>query len=133
MCYFLYGAVNKGVDTKSYENVMRDAVYHFRIGTKHDVKLSVKDCTPAYRITDDICDCDTSVGAGDPENGTLQALETVLQRLKGIEGIKHIYLSKNWAGHINRQEKTVNINQTNLRELLANLAEDCLYTIACCS
>ena len=51
MCYYLYGAVNKGIDQKDYEEVSRGNQFHFNMGTKHDVKMAVLENTPDFRIT----------------------------------------------------------------------------------
>lgn len=97
MCYFLYGAVNKGVDGNDYAAAIKDAGYQFNIGSKHDVKLTVGGRTQGYRITEAPCDCGTAVGAGNPEHVEVAELQSVLLKLKSERGIRCVYLSKNWG------------------------------------
>ena len=131
MCYFLYGAVekNKDIDLDRYEEMMERADFRFAVGTKHDLKMSVKYCTDHYRITKDMCDCGTPVGANEPENKELKVLRDVLAELKDVKGIKRVYMSKNWDGRINRREMSVRIEDLDIIRFLAEFKENCLYTI----
>ncbi len=42
MCYFLYGAFHGDVDENYCQNAFSNCKYKLRLGSKHDVKSSVK-------------------------------------------------------------------------------------------
>ena len=62
MCYFLYGAINDGIDKDDYEKITKDAEYHFNSGDVNSVNKCVAICDDSYRITLNHCDCDTAIG-----------------------------------------------------------------------
>ena len=62
MCYFLYGAINDGINKDDYEKTVKDTEYHFSFGNVHSVNECVASCDSSYRITLHHCDCDTAIG-----------------------------------------------------------------------
>ncbi len=38
MCYFLYGAINDGINEDDYKKITKDAEYHFNPGNVNSVK-----------------------------------------------------------------------------------------------
>ena len=62
MCYFLYGAINDGINVDDYEKTIKDTEYHFRFGNITSVNECVASCDNSYRITLNHCDCDTAIG-----------------------------------------------------------------------
>jgi hypothetical protein len=65
MCYFLYGAINDGINSDDYDKVMKKSNYHFNLGNIKDVNKCVKKCEDEFRITFNYCDCKTSIGEKD--------------------------------------------------------------------
>ncbi|MBE6665876.1 MAG: hypothetical protein E7603_06640 [Ruminococcaceae bacterium] len=129
MCYFLYGAVNKGVNRKDYDEVFRGTSYHFNIGTKHDVKMSVLENTDDFRITDGCCDCSTAIGQHEPNHEEIRELCDLLDEMRLIRDIKCVYISKNWVGRINKREERYHIDDIDIAEFLSDIKENCLYCI----
>ena len=129
MCYFLHGAVNKGINEKDYREVSEGNYYHFNIGTKHDVKTSVLEAPGDFRITSGCCDCDTALGAHDKNHEEITELCALLEDMRLIRDIKCVYLSKNWAGKTNKSEECLHIDDIDLAEFLAEMKENCLYRI----
>ncbi len=62
MCYFLYGAVNRGVNDSDFKAKTENSEFHFNLGDISDVNQCVKNCTADYRITRNHCDCNTAIG-----------------------------------------------------------------------
>ena len=130
MCYYLYGSINKEVNREDYENVLKKGYsFHFNIGSRHDVKMSVLNCESDYMISDSVCDCETAVGRKDPNNPELKELKDLLLDLRSVRDVQCVYLSKNWTGKINKKEKTVRIDDIDILEFLANVEDNCLYKI----
>ena len=129
MCYFLYGAVNEGINQKDYEEVSQENYYHFNIGTKHNVKMAVLENADDFRITKGCCDCGTAIGGNDPNHEEIIGLCDLLNDMRLIDNIKYVYISKNWVGKINKREEHYHIDDINIAEFLANIKENCLYRI----
>ena len=129
MCYFLYGSINGGINTDDYEKVINNSGYQFNIGDKNDVNACVKDGGFEYRITLKLCDCDTPVGGKHTNKKGLKELEQLLADLRTIRGIKHIYISKNWAGETNEKEEIVHIDDIDVLHFFADVRDNCLYKI----
>lgn len=130
MCYFLYGAVNDGISIEQYNKVIQNSKYHFNIGNNQDVNSSIG--SSEYRITSCYCDCNTPIGEKLENNQNLDDLkdfEKLLNKLRSVRGIKHIYLSKNWCLEANVKEETVHIDDIDPLSYLANIEENCLYKI----
>lgn len=129
MCYFLYGAINEGIDTDAYNQAAKSSNFHFNIGNAEKVNHCVKNCDDDYRITVEYCDCNTAIGDKHTNRKQLKDLQELLFRLKDIRGIKHIFISKNWANETNETEETVHINDIDVLYFLANIQDNCLYKI----
>lgn len=129
MCYFLYGAVNEGVNAGDYERVMKNAAFHFRTGKSWNVDACVAKCASDYRITDRQCDCDTAIGGKDSTKQELKDLEALLNSLRSVRGIKYILLSKNWWKETNQKQQTVHISDIDAKQFLAHAEDNCLYKI----
>lgn len=129
MCYFLYGSINNGINIDDYKKVINNSEYYFNIGNKSDVNACVKNCGFEYRITLNHCDCDTSVGGKHINKKGLIELEKLLVNIKSVRGIKHIYISKNWAGETNEKEEIVHIDDIDVLYFLAGVEDNCLYKI----
>ncbi len=129
MCYYLHGALYGKVDKEQFEEIYARYDCHFRMGTKHDVKLSVLDGSVNCRIYDGICDCGTAIGSNDAEDAELEQFERIFNEFKNLQGAKHIYLCKTWDGKTNKKEKNVKIDSINVKEFLANAEPNILYTV----
>lgn len=129
MCYFLYGAVNNGINTADYTSATKDFEYHFNCGDMEDVNDCVVKCGIDYRITDHYCDCDTAIGQKHTNKKQLKTFEELLLHLKEIRGIKYILISKNWWEETNNKQETVHIDDIDIVHFLANMENNCLYKI----
>lgn len=129
MCYYLYGAVNKGVDRSDWEEVTSGKNYCFNIGTKHDVKMSVQDVALDYRITSGMCDCETALGLGEKDHEEIAELASLLEEMRLIRDVECVYLCKTWQGKRNKKEETYHIEDIDLPAFLADMEENCLYRI----
>ena len=129
MCYFLYGAVNKGVNQEDYDEISKEYSYHFQIGTKHDVKMSMLENADDFRITDGSCDCDTALGRHQSNHEDITELCHLLNDMRLIRDINCVYISKNWVGRTNKREECYHIDDIDLAEFLADIKENCLYRI----
>ena len=129
MCYFLYGAVNSGVNVNDYQKVAGAAGYCFNVGDVQDVNACVENCGDHYRINGNHCDCYTALGAGHTNKKELHELKDLLLRLKDVRGIKYVLISKNWWEETNEKQETVHINDIDILHFLANIENNCLYKI----
>ncbi len=129
MCYFLYGAVNKDVNSYEYDKAIKNSKYRFNYGTSDDLNTCVENCNNTYRITVGCCDCNTAIGKKDVDQEELKDFEELLLNLKNVRGIKHILLSKNWALKTNSKQETVHIDDIDILFFLANIEDNCLYKI----
>ena len=128
MCYFLYGSINKEINRNDYKEAIQNSEYYFNMGSKDDVNSCVQRDGFEYRITSNICDCDTPVGSKQINEG-LEELSKLLINLKAIRGIKYITISKNWVNETNEKEAIVHIEDINVTQYLANIEERTLYKI----
>lgn len=128
MCYILYGALHGNINADEYREIENKYEFKFRLGTKHNVKMSAKNTDDKFRVTDWCCDCDSDIGKEDVNAQTLKEYEILFNEIRNIKGAKHIYLSKTWTGKRNKREIELNLNEIDIKNVLANLESDCLYT-----
>lgn len=129
MCYFLYGCINSGINIEDYKKISFDRPFFFHEGDETDIKSCIAECTNKYRITHEYCDCGTALGAYDTNKKDLLELADYISQMRKVRGIKHIFISKNWAQHKTEKEKTVHIDNIDIVHYLANIEDDCLYKI----
>ncbi|MBQ9083116.1 MAG: hypothetical protein IJY28_06425 [Clostridia bacterium] len=130
MCYFLYGAINDGINHSDYEKIIKNTGYHFlRFGNVDSVNEGVANCDSSYRITFHHCDCDTAIGQKDTSKKELEALRALLLRLQDVRGMKYVLISKNWWKESNCRQETVHIQDVDILHFLANMEENCLYKL----
>lgn len=129
MCYFLYGAINDGININDYEKIVQNSGYHFYIGSKDNVNMCVEKSTSEYRITQKHCDCDTPIGTRHPNKTGLAEFAQLLQSMKTIRGIKYVMISKNWYNETNKKEECIHIDNVDIIHFLANIEDNCLYKI----
>ncbi len=129
MCYFVHGAAYGDIDADEYKNIAAKHELHFNIGTKHDVKNDMANSAYDFCVTNHICDCESPIASKDPSAPELKEYEALLNDLKTVRGLKHIYLCKVWVGDVHKREAKVKLQNINIPEFLANADERCLYTI----
>lgn len=129
MCYFLYGAINREINSEDYDKILKNSNYCFNQGDIVDVNDCVENCKGSYRITLNHCDCDTSIGNKDKKGNDLEEFKELLLNLKSVRGIKYVLLSKNWWADTNTKQETVHIDDINILDFLANIEDNCLYKI----
>lgn len=108
---------------------MKNSEYHFNIGTKRDIETNAVNSCYKYRITRRVCDCDSAIGLKNPENTELSKYEALLNSLKSVRGIKHIYIGKLWIGKTFENGATAHIDDIDIPHFLADLKDNCLYKI----
>lgn len=128
MCYFIYGAVYGNVDQKEYQTIENKYEYKIHCGTKHDVKMSAQEVAADYRVTDWICDCESDLGKKDVTAQQVKEMAALFEEIKNVNGAKHIYLCKTWTGKRNKSEVKLKLNDIDVKSVLANFKENCLYT-----
>ncbi len=129
MCYFLYGAINSGINAEDYNKTIQNSEFRFAPGTLKDVNACVENCGDSYRITLNHCDCDTAIGEKQTNQKQLKVLKELLISFKDIRGIKYILISKNWWQETNEKQETVHIDDIDVLYFLANMEDNCLYKI----
>ena len=129
MCYFAYSAVNPEADPADLERLTGKFPYHFRPGTRHDIKMDVAEEFGAYSLTDWYCDCDFPLCEGNAQAPELLELAAQLEALRAVRGIKCVYLCKTWAGDRNKNEETVHIEDVDLPVFFAGMKTETLYRI----
>ena len=129
MCYFLYGAINDGINKDDYEKIAKNAEYHFSFGNVDSVNECVEKCDNSYRITFNHCDCDTAIGQKHTNKKQLEELRNLLLDLQTVRGIKYVLISKNWWREPNSKQETVHIQDIDILHFLANIEDNCLYKI----
>ena len=129
MCYIAYSAVNPEANMADCEAMIRGSEYHFRPGTKHDVKMAVIEESEDYRLTRGCCDCDLPLCEGDAKAPELLELADVMRKLCKVRGIKCVYLCKTWTGDRNKKEETAHIADLDLPAFLAGMQTETLYRI----
>ena len=129
MCYYAYSAVNPEINTADYEKLLRNSEYHFRPGTRHDIKMAVAEESEEYRLTRGCCDCDLPMCGGDAGAPELWELAECLKTLRKARGAKCVYLCKTWTGDRNKKEETVHIDDLDLPAFLAGMQTETLYRI----
>ena len=128
MCYILYGALYSDIDQNVYSKIADKYEFKFRLGTKHDVKMSVKNQSDQYNVTGWGCDCDSALGMNEINNEELDQYEALFNEIMNLDTDSHIYLCKTWTGKQNKKEIKLKMDEINLRETLATLEVNCLYT-----
>ncbi|MBE6813397.1 MAG: hypothetical protein E7523_11030 [Ruminococcaceae bacterium] len=129
MCYFLYGAVNDGINADDYKKTIKNTGFHFSFGNITSVNECVASCGNNYRITHNHCDCDTAIGQKHTNKKELEELKDLLLNLQSVRGIKHVLISKNWWEETNNKQETVHIQDIDVLHFLANIEDNCLYKI----
>ena len=129
MCYFLYGAINEGVNTDDCEKITKGTGYHFAIGNVDSVNKGVANCDDTYRITSNHCDCDTAIGQKAIGKKELEKFRELLLDLQNVRGIKYLLISKNWWEETNSKQQTVHLRDVDILHFLANMEDNCLYKL----
>ena len=128
MCYFIYGSLYGDIDKKEYEAISAKYEYKIKPGTKHDVKMAVKNESADYRVTNWCCDCGGPICGKNANDEELLKYEALFNELKDLSGIKHIYFCKIWTGKTNKKEITIDFKNTDLKTFLSEMNENNLYT-----
>ncbi len=129
MCYFLYGAVNDGINADDYNKVIKNTGFYFRIGDTTAVNECVAGCDSSYRITRNHCDCHTAEGQKHTHKNELKELRELLLNLQNVRGIRYVLISKNWVNETNNKQETVHIQDIDVLCFFADMEDNCLYRI----
>ncbi|MFT3952069.1 MAG: hypothetical protein QM689_09055 [Oscillospiraceae bacterium] len=129
MCYFLYGGINDDVDASDYAAIMSGRNFKFAKGDEDVVNRGVTACNPAYRITENYCDCETAIGEHNADSGEIRELAELIHALRKARWIKYVLLSKNWWENSNETVECVHIDEIDPAQYLADIADNCLYKI----
>ena len=129
MCYILYGAVDKSINSEEYSKAIDKSKYKFALGTRHDVKMCIVNDSGSHRITKWACDCDFPTGKHNKDAKEIQDLASLINDLKIAKDAKYIYISLAWAGKKVSSECCLSINDIDVAAFLADMESDCLYRI----
>lgn len=129
MCYFLYGAINEGVNIDDCEKITKGTGYHFALGDVDSVNEGVANCDDTYRITSNHCDCDTAIGQKAIGKKELEKFRELLLKLQNVRGMKYLLISKNWWEETNSKQQTVHLQDVDILHFLANMEDNCLYKL----
>ncbi len=127
MCYFLYGAINAGIDTLEYENALCGSQFSFKIGNKDDVKKSVEE-NGDFVVTKNMCDCRTALGSRKLISKEYDDFLRLIKRLSKVSGIQYIYICKNNDGDSIEKESYIYYEDLD-NKYLADMEDNCLYFI----
>ena len=116
MCYFLFASLYGKVSENEYQSIQSRYQYRVPLGSKHDVKLAAKTSDDGivdqtFRVTDWICDCDSPVGKGDPNNAMIVELKDLILALSSLKGAKQINIIKIWTGHKIKKESRLSLSK----------------------
>ncbi|MCQ2428637.1 MAG: hypothetical protein MJ137_09640 [Clostridia bacterium] len=135
MCYFLYGSLYGDVSESEYIDVKNKYGLKISLGTKHDVKNTVKAAAEFvrddYRVTDWVCVCDSPVGKHDPTDPMIIELSNLITELSALPGAKQTNICKTWTGKQNKKEVKLKLSDTDLPTFLADFKENTLYSLEC--
>lgn len=136
MCYFLYCCINKEANDDLFRGICKKYGYAkdpipekgfmlFDPGVKGGVY---------FPITGNMCDCGTSLGAGDAKTEEIQDYLSWLKELRKCRshGMEAFYIMKFWEGsdHADEMKPIVTINIEDVdAEFLAGIQEDTVYRI----
>ena len=140
MCYFLYGGINEGVDTKELEKAESNSGYRFSVVSEESIKRFIRIGYGGYEITPGChCNCGTAVGSreelekeskwGEEQEKELEELAGHIRLLRTVKNAKHIYISKSWIDDETHKECTLHIEDVDLAQFLGDIEERCLYKI----
>lgn len=128
MCYFLYGAVNKDVNSYDFGKASKSTSDRFNTGDINDVLESINK-NDLYRLRSHCCDCGTAIGGGDIGKKELLELEDFLLNCRYVRDIKYILLLKHWWSDDIAKQETVHIDDIDVLSYLAKIEDNCLYKI----
>lgn len=129
MCWFIHGALQGKVDEETLDAVNRAHACHIVSGTRHDLKMAIVNQTWDYRITEGCCDCESEIGAHDPDAEEVLDLAGLIAALSALPGAESLSLSKSWDGERNKHERNLKLSGLDLRQWLADLEPNTLYTV----
>ena len=131
MCWFVYGAVQGDMDEAAMGSVSERHECRLVCGTRHDVKMAALYVDGAFRVTRNVCDCDSAIGAHDPTADEVRDLAGLMREVGGLPGAKTISCCKTWAGERNKRERRLKLAEVELERFLADLEPGTLYTLSC--
>lgn len=129
MCYFLYGGINSGVNKKDCEEILNNGHFSFTECTESEIKQGINTCDSKYRITQNMCDCDTALGRHEADNKEISDLSACIHQLQKARGVKHVFVSKNWWKDKSAKECVVHIDDVDIVQFLADIECNCLYKV----
>ena len=136
MCWFIHGAVQGTADKNRRDRLKNELDLlngrhncHIAPGTKHDLKMALLSESPDYRVTKGCCDCDSAVGLHDPDAIEVRDFAALIAEVCALPDVKGISFCKTWIGERNKREIDVNLSETDLPRLLADLEPNTLYNI----
>lgn len=133
MCYFLYGGINEGINIKDFKKIQNDR-FDFHVTTKDEFEKAVFKDNHEYRITYNMCDCDSPIGKGEKNLNSeelkyIKEMADYIYKLCDIRSIQYILISKSGDCDEIEGEETVHIQDIDLISYLANIEENRIYKI----
>lgn len=131
MCWYIYGALQGNVETEALNAVNNRHTCHMVKGTRHALKMALLSGAWDYRITDGHCDCESDIGAHDPNAAEVADMAGLIQECCALDGAKTLSFCRTWVNERNKHEKSFKVSEVDLRQLLADLEPSTLYTLSC--
>ncbi|NMC57622.1 MAG: hypothetical protein GYA50_10415 [Eubacteriaceae bacterium] len=130
MCYYLYG----NIDVTAYNedffkvcdkfNIPHNKLYDYDI----ELKSKIKPKGVFFRLTDNHCDCNSSIGSEKINNKELTNYLNWLTALKKYRDINYVYIFKRWSDDIIDTKITIHFDNIDNR-YLADMKENTFYRI----
>ena len=79
MCWYIYGALQGDVEAEALNAVNNRHNCRMVQGTRHALKMALLSGAWDYRVTDGYCDCESDIGAHDPNAAEVADMAGLIQ------------------------------------------------------
>jgi hypothetical protein len=129
MCYFIHAALLGEVKDTDLNAINSKHKLHISKGTKHELKEALLNANWNFRVTDDLCDCKSEIGGGDPSSAQVCELASIIAEISSLPEAKRLSLCKAWAGKSCKSEHSFKLSEIKLNDLISAIEPDTLYTL----
>lgn len=130
MCYFLYGMVDGEMSSDLKDVLDNSKHFNFMFGKYNDLIASIKNGDDLFRLTNNMCDCDTTLGNKKISRKDVKECSNFTRKLIEPKNIKHLYICKKWASDKLEGTTQLHIDDIdNLYVFFANIKPNMVYEI----